>query len=66
MLFVHAWSVKGTDTYGELPERLVSEARKQGWFLDARHVFLGKYVSFSDEVTGTISRADSNMLCVWN
>ena len=51
VLFVHGWSVKSTDTYGELPERLVREAKNRGWSLDARHIFLGKYVSFRDEVT---------------
>lgn len=51
VVFVHGWSVRNTATYGKLPERLVAEAARRGWTLDARHVFLGKYVSFRDEVT---------------
>ena len=38
-------------TYGHFPERLVAEAKKSGWPLQVRHVFLAKYVSFRDEVT---------------
>jgi hypothetical protein len=51
VIFVHGWSVTSTDTYGEFPERLVAEAKKAGWALQVKHVFLGKYVSFRDEVT---------------
>ena len=36
---------------GRFPERLVAEAKKSGWPLQVRHVFLAKYVSFRDEVT---------------
>ncbi len=50
VVFVHGWSVRNTSTYGQLPERLRSEAKRLGAELDVRHVFLGKYVSFRDEV----------------
>jgi hypothetical protein len=46
VVFVHGWSVTNTDTYGRLPDRL----RAEGLADDTRHVFLGKYVSFRDEV----------------
>ncbi len=51
VIFVHGWSVTSTGTYGYFPERLVAEAKKSGWPLQVRHVFLAKYVSFRDEVT---------------
>jgi hypothetical protein len=51
VIFVHGWSVRSTNTYGELPRRLVREAeRAASLHLDVRHVWLGKYVSFRDEV----------------
>ncbi len=51
VVFVHGWSVRSTDTYGRLPERLAREASDRGLPLDVRHVWLAKYVSFRDEVT---------------
>lgn len=59
VLFVHGWSVRHTDTYGELPERLASEARSDSMLaLDVRHLYLGRYVSFHDEVRiADLSRA---------
>lgn len=50
VLFVHGWSVTHTDTYGKLPERLVSEAAGVGLNIGVREIFLGKYISFHDEV----------------
>jgi hypothetical protein len=48
---VHGWSVQNTDTYGELPRRLVLEAqRQQNLRLDVHHILLGRYISFRDEV----------------
>lgn len=49
-IFVHGWSVRSTDTYGKLPERLLAEARAAGLDLDVEHLYLGKYISFRDEV----------------
>jgi hypothetical protein len=48
-VFVHGWSVTNTDTYGGLPAALVRNASAR---LDIQitHLYLGKYVSFADEV----------------
>lgn len=50
LVFVHGWSVTNTDTYGGLPERLRSEAIAAGMDVVLKEVFLGRYVSFHDEV----------------
>ena len=51
IVFVHGWSVHHTDTYGELPRRLLTEAAAGNCpALDLHNIFLGKYVSFRDEV----------------
>ena len=47
VIFVHGWSVRSTDTYGELPRR-ISQAAPD---LAVEHVFLSQYVSYEDEVT---------------
>ena len=47
LVFVHGWSVVNTDTYGGLPEAL---ARLDA-SVQVSHLFLGKYISFADEVT---------------
>lgn len=58
VVFLHGWSVRSTDTYGKLPERLVADGAKAGLQLAVRNIWLGKYVSFRDEVRiGDISRA---------
>lgn len=58
LIFVHGWSVRDTSTYGELPEVLVSLAGERGLELEIHHIFLGRYISFHDEVTlDDISRA---------
>lgn len=58
VVFVHGWSVTHTNTYGELPAALVARAATAGLDLEVRHVHLGRYVSFHDEVTmGDIARA---------
>lgn len=46
VLFVHGWSVHDTAAYGGLPGRLAREVAG----LTVKDVFLGKYVSFRDEV----------------
>lgn len=51
VVFVHGYSVRSTDTYGQLPARLISEAKADaGLELDVRHVWLGRYISFHDAV----------------
>jgi len=49
IVFVHGWSVTNTDTYGGLPAALVKNASEK-LDLQIAHLYLGKYVSFSDEV----------------
>jgi hypothetical protein len=49
LVFVHGWSVTNTDTYGGLPEALVKNAPAD-LDLVVEHLYLGKYVSFADEV----------------
>lgn len=51
VVLVHGWSVRSTDTYGELPERLKREAKRHPELgLDVRNLWLSKYVSFHNEV----------------
>jgi len=58
LVFVHGWSVTSMDTYGELPLRLKNEGLKNGLTLDVQEIFLGRYISFHDEVRlPDISRA---------
>lgn len=58
LVFVHGWSVSNVDTYGELPVRLRAEALAQGINMQVTEIFLGKYISFHDEVRlADISRA---------
>jgi hypothetical protein len=49
LVFIHGWSVTNTDTYGGLPEALCRNAARNPE-LTVDHLYLGKYVSFSDEV----------------
>ena len=51
LVFVHGWSVTNTDTYGGLPARLRNEAATRSIDLTVKHLFLGRYISFHDEVT---------------
>ncbi len=46
IVFVHGWSVCGTDTYGKLPERLAKVIPG----ITVSHLRLAKYISFRDEV----------------
>lgn len=58
VIFVHGWSVTDTNTYGGLPERLRLEAARQGVNIRVEEIFLGRYISFHDEVRlPDISRA---------
>jgi hypothetical protein len=51
LIFVHGWGTTDTDTYGGLPEALAAAAVAYGLDLAIRHINLGRYVSFHDEVT---------------
>ncbi len=47
VIFVHGWSVKNTNTYGNLPAWL----QQQGASFQVQNVYLGKYISFDDSIT---------------
>lgn len=49
--FVHGWSVTDTSTYGRLPEALAAQASDYNLQIDIRHIWLGRYVSFHDDVS---------------
>ncbi len=49
-VFVHGWSVTNTNTYGRLPVRLRNECAANNIDATTRHIFLGRYISFHDEV----------------
>ncbi|HET7396288.1 MAG TPA: phospholipase [Gammaproteobacteria bacterium] len=52
VLLVHGWSVRDTDTYGGLRERLKLENRRSPSLqLDIRQIWLSEYISFHNEVT---------------
>jgi hypothetical protein len=58
LVFVHGYSVTNLNTYGELPLRLQAEAAENGLEIEIEQIFLGRYISFHDEVSlGDISRA---------
>lgn len=58
IVFVHGWSVTNTDTYGGLPVRLRAEAEALKLNVRIEELFLGRYISFHDEVRlSDISRA---------
>jgi len=49
LVFVHGWSVTNTDTYGGLPSALAKNSPAD-LNIKVAHLYLGKYVSFEDEV----------------
>ena len=51
LVFIHGYSVVNLNTYGELPDALLSQAHKFDVEIDVKHIFLGRYLSFHDEVT---------------
>ncbi len=51
VVFVHGWSVTDTSTYGRLPEALAAQAGEYALDIEIRHIWLGKYISFHDEVS---------------
>ncbi|HMG81825.1 MAG TPA: hypothetical protein VK559_02200 [Ferruginibacter sp.] len=58
LVFVHGWSVTNLNTYGNLPARLRDEGAKNGININIEEIFLGRYISFHDEVRlPDISRA---------
>ena len=58
LVFVHGYSVTNLDTYGELPLRLRNEALAKGFEVKIENIYLGRYISFNDEVRiDDVSRA---------
>jgi hypothetical protein len=58
LVFVHGYSVTNFDTYGELPQRLLNEAIARGLDAKIENIYLGRYISFNDEVRlDDVSRA---------
>ncbi len=51
LVMVHGWSVTHTSTYGELPQTISSLAAGANLEIDLKHIYLGKYISFNDQVT---------------
>lgn len=51
LIFVHGWSVTDTSTYAHLPEALAAQAGENGLEIEIRHIWLGRYVSFHDDVS---------------
>ncbi len=63
VIFVHGWSVQNTDTYGELPRWLESQASTGGLDIQVGNIYLGRYISFDDSVTvDDIARAFAQAL----
>jgi len=64
VVLVHGWSVHHTETYGGLAERLEMENAKDSTLgIDVKQIWLGKYISFKDEVrVDDISHAFENAM----
>ncbi len=63
LVFVHGYSVVDLTTYGELPLRIRNEAAARNINLKVEEIFLGKYISFQDEVqVADVSRAFQSAL----
>jgi len=58
LIFVHGWSVTDTNTYGRLPEALAEQASEYNLSIEIKHIWLGRYISFNDDVSvADVSRA---------
>jgi hypothetical protein len=63
LVFVHGWSVTNTDTYGSLHKALCAAASPFNLEITIQHIYLGKYLSFDDEVSlDDIARAFNKAL----
>lgn len=53
LVFVHGYGVTDISSYGKLPEALQSVAQQTApdIILDIQHIYLGRYITFHDEVT---------------
>jgi hypothetical protein len=50
IVFVHGYSVSNFETYGGLPLRLRNEGAARGYNIKVQDIFLGRYITFNDEV----------------
>ncbi len=63
LIFVHGWSVIDTNTYGRLPEALAEQAGEYNLSIEIKHIWLGHYISFHDDVSvADVARAFHNAL----
>jgi hypothetical protein len=63
IVFVHGWSVTDTSTYGRLPEALAAQAEDYNLEINIKHICLGRYISFHDEVSvSDVARAFESAL----
>lgn len=53
LLFIHGWSVTKTNIYGKLPAVLDSLAPTYHLDINIKHIWLGRYISFRDEISMT-------------
>ena len=53
LLFIHGWSVTNTSTYGKLPRIISRNAHQHNLDIEIKNIWLGRYISFHDEVTMT-------------
>ncbi len=51
VVFVHGWGVTDTSTYGQLPEALATQAEEYKLQIEIKHIWLGRYISFHDDVS---------------
>jgi len=51
LIMVHGWSVTHTETYGDLPASISKIANANNLDINLKHIHLGKYISFNDQVT---------------
>ncbi|ABM02125.1 phospholipase [Psychromonas ingrahamii 37] len=51
VIFIHGWSVVDTSAYGLLPEALAEQADQYKLKIEIKHIWLGRYISFNDEVS---------------
>ena len=51
VVFLHGWSVRNTDTYGDLPQYLKLQSAAGKIDVTVEEILLGKYVSFEDTVS---------------
>ncbi len=63
VIFVHGWSVTDTSTYGRLPEALAKQANKYNLDIEVKHIWLGRYISFYDDISiSDVARAFNSAL----